>query len=380
MSPLDKRQHSSPRGRARSYLIGTAIFVAGTWVGSRHLLGAPSTTQYAVAMHLTGSGGGGGEPSPLPLPLPAQVCKLVEYVPSRWEQEWVDGADAIAAQESQCKVMRDAGDLSAQWLAGVAACQQDGGCAPDQVPLTVFSRLVRSCSPAAGAAEEAEMAAAPVVVVEDAIEPLVGHMRHPHAIPGCEPHGVIRANVEDRTYIMLLGDKPAAVRARYPGRAILVDAGTNKYRTSLGWLVPSYAAAGVHFDAIYAWEATKHNASYWDAVPADVQPRLHFYNAPVTPEPGSAMNPVDWIRDMHRPGDFIVFKLDIDRDDIESAFIKQILDWPAAGEVIAEMFFEKHYASADMKRHFGTPATDYPGALRLMQSLRAHGVRAHFWP
>ena len=70
----------------------------------------------------------------------------------------------------------------------------------------------------------------------------------------------------------------------------------------------------------------------------------------------------------------------IDWDDIESAFIQQILDWPAAGEVIAEMFFEKHYVSADMMRHFGTPATDYPGALRLMQSLRAHGVRAHFWP
>ena len=66
-------------------------------------------------------------------------------------------------------------------------------------------------------------------------------------------------------------------------------------------------------DAVYAWEYTPANATqYWDSVPADVKPRLHFYNAPVTPEPGSDMNPVDWIRDLYQPGDYIVFKLDID--------------------------------------------------------------------
>ena len=79
MSPLDKRQHSSPRGRARSCLIGTAMFVAGAWVGSRHLLGAPSTAQLAVAKHLVGGAVGSGEAHPLPLPVPAhglQACRV----------------------------------------------------------------------------------------------------------------------------------------------------------------------------------------------------------------------------------------------------------------------------------------------------------------
>jgi hypothetical protein len=180
---------------------------------------------------------------------------------------------------------------------------------------------------------------------------------------------------------MLLGDDHAAVRARHPGRAILIDAGTNKYASSLGYFVPTYAAAGIHFDAIYAWEATPANASqYWASVPADVMPRLHFYNAPVTPQPGSAMNPVDWIRDMYQPGDYIVFKLDIDNDAVESELIRQVLDLEGAEDIIAEMFFEKHYSAADMKPHFGLPKTPYPAALRLMHELRVKGVRVHYWP
>ena len=45
---------------------------------------------------------------------------------------------------------------------------------------------------------------------------------------------------------------PAAVRPRYPGRAILFDAGTNKYASSLGYLIPAYAEVGIQFDAVYA--------------------------------------------------------------------------------------------------------------------------------
>jgi hypothetical protein len=183
------------------------------------------------------------------------------------------------------------------------------------------------------------------------------------------------ATIQDRSYLMLGGDDPGAVRARHPGRAILVDAGTNKYATSLGYLIPAYAAAGIHFDAIYAWESTPASAlEYWASVPDDVKPRLHFYNAPVTPAPGSAMNPVEWIQKMYRPGDYIVFKLDIDNDAVEGQLIQQVLDLEGVEGMVAEMFFEKHYSAADMKPYFGSPKT------RLMQELRVKGVRVHYWP
>ena len=92
------------------------------------------------------------------------------------------------------------------------------------------------------------------------------------------------------------------------------------------------------------------------------------------------MNPVQWIKKMHRPGDFIAFKLKIDNDEVESALIQQVLDMEGAGEVIAEIFLEKHYTARDMETSFGWPLAEYPAAVRLIQALRMKGARAHYWP
>ena len=83
---------------------------------------------------------------------------------------------------------------------------------------------------------------------------------------------------------------------------------------------------------------------------------------------------------MYQPGDYIVLKLDIDNDAVEGALIQQVLDMDCAEDMIAEMFFEKHYSEADMKPYFGSPETQYPAALRLMHELRMKGVRVHYWP
>ena len=302
------------------------------------------------------------------------ACTSIEYVPSEWEKTWLANVDNLAGQEAMCATMQASGSLSKRWLTGVAACKQDTATCWPTLSKRVFPKFVKKCSPAGAAAGRG-------VEVEEYIEPLVGHMRHPYGLPACTPPGVASADIQDRSYLMLLGDDAAAIRARYPGRAILFDAGTNKYATSLGYLIPAYAEFGIHFDAVYAWEYTPANATqYWDSVPADVKPRLHFYNAPVTPDPGSDMNPVDWIRDLYQPGDYIVFKLDIDNDAVEGELIQQVLDMEGAGDMIAEMFFEKHYLAADMKQYFGSPQTQYPAALRLMHALRAKGVRVHYWP
>lgn len=308
-------------------------------------------------------------------PTPAD-CSRKQYVSSTWEVEWITNADSLYARDAICPTMQASGDLADQWLASVTACKDANTTCWLTLPERVFSKFVKECRQAG-----TTMYHGRGIVVEEYIEPLVGHMRHPHALKACKPSSRRGAHVTDKNYLMLLGDDHAAVRARHPGRALLFDAGANMYATSLGYLIPTYAKAGIHFDAIYAWETTPANASqYWDSVPDDVRSRLHFYNAPVTPQPGSAMNPVDWIRDMYRPGDYIVFKLDIDNDAVESQLIQQVLDWDGAEDAIAEMFFEKHYSAADMKIYFGSPPTQYPAALRLMHKLRTKGVRAHYWP
>lgn len=304
-------------------------------------------------------------------------CSHRQYVPSAWETQWVTEADDTAANDSICPTMQASADLSNQWLAGVEACKQDSATCWPVLPDRVFSKFVKECTHAGASGHGGGR----VTVVEEHIEPLVGHMRHPLALQACVPPGKQAVDIQDRSYLLLLGDDHAAVRARHPGRAILVDAGTNTYESSLGYLIPAYAAAGIHFDAIYAWEATPADAlQYWASVPDDVKPRLHFYNAPVTPQPGSTMNPVAWIRDMYRPGDYIVFKLDVDNDAVEGELIQQVLDMEGAEGMIAEMFFEKHYDAAELRPHFGSPRTKYPAALRLMHELRVKGVRVHYWP
>ena len=160
------------------------------------------------------------------------------------------------------------------------------------------------------------------MVVEDYIELLVGYMRHPYGLAACAKPGTPAVHIEDRSYLMMLGASTQAVRARHPGRAVLVDAGTSAFNSSMGYLLSAYAAPDIDFDAIYAWEASPVDASmYWASVPDLVKPRFHAYNTPATPEVDSSMNPVQWIKKMYRPGDFIVFKLKIDNDEVESALI-----------------------------------------------------------
>jgi hypothetical protein len=155
---------------------------------------------------------------------------------------------------------------------------------------------------------------------------------------------------------MLLGDDVAAIRARHPGRAILIDAGTNKFASSLGYLLPAYAAQGIPFDFIYAWEAQPTNATeYWNSVPNEVKPRLHFYNAPVTPQANSSMNPVDWMKNMYRPGDYVAFKLDIDNDDVEGTLIEQILELEGASCKVSPLPPPPSSSSPITPLHFSSP-------------------------
>jgi hypothetical protein len=287
----------------------------------------------------------------------------VKYVPSEWEVDWMARVDSIT---QPCAELLAQQDRVAVWLAGATTPSS-----PDASNATVFSYFEKTCVSESGKR----------TIIKEPIEPLVGHLRHPHTPKPCTPPGQPAIDVQSRAYITLLDNSEDRLFDLYPGRKILIDAGTSTYDSSLHWFVQVYGERGIHFDTIYAWEARPMDATrYWAAVPDDIKPVLHFFNAPITTDPASRMNPITLIKDIAEPGDFVAFKLDIDNDDVESAIMAQLAADDCAIARIAEMFFEKHYASPDMAEYFGMPPVTLAQATRNFAVLRGKGLRLHYWP
>lgn len=77
-----------------------------------------------------------------------------------------------------------------------------------------------------------------------------------------------------------------------------------------------------------------------------MHPRLHFYNTPITEDFTQPGHPLNIIRSIHQPGDFIVVKIDIDNAPLETAILKEIELDSALLNSIAEMMYEQHYDHA----------------------------------
>ena len=127
-------------------------------------------------------------------------CGHRKYVPSAWETQWVANVDQLAAGEAICPTMQASADMIDQWLAGVAACKQNANTCRPALPGRVFSKFVRECRPAGAAAGLRSGGAGRGIVVEEHIEPLVGHMRHPLALQACVPPGGHAVDVQARNY------------------------------------------------------------------------------------------------------------------------------------------------------------------------------------
>lgn len=197
----------------------------------------------------------------------ATTC-TTEYAPSAWEREWAAGAAAIGASDTICEHMATAAaaQKSDAWLRYVSGCWNGNACAAGADP-GVMSSFVTTCSAGGAAAATAV----------HHIEPLVGLLRHPFAKPACVPAGRAGTSVQDRGYLVLLGSDPAFVKARYPGRRYMFDAGTAAFNSSLAWLTAAYARKGIHFDENFAWEVKDEVADgYWKTVPRHDAKRIHF--------------------------------------------------------------------------------------------------------
>ena len=103
---------------------------------------------------------------------------------------------------------------------------------------------------------------------------------------------------------------------------------------SLDWLVQRYAKLGVEFSDILAFERKAVSAvKFFAGVPANIVPRLHYYNVATESRVGSQYNPWTHVKALAEPGDFVVVKLDIDSPAIEGALIDQLLGDEQVGTV-----------------------------------------------
>ena len=157
------------------------------------------------------------------------------------------------------------------------------------------------------------------------------------------------------------------------------------------------AQAGVDFESIWAWEATQQDpVEYWDLVPdiykqrscfpstrtachhhfTSERPalslcacRLHFYNTPIKENFTHAAHPLNIIRNICQPGDFIAVKLDIDNGPMEMAIMDAISGDTDLRGCISEMFFEQHYS------HPGEAARDFRPLVHHVYYASPHGMQ-----
>ena len=120
--------------------------------------------------------------------------------------------------------------------------------------------------------------------------------------------------------------------------SVYAAAGGSAVGPSLPLFLSLYERNCIRFDHAYGWEATKFDeALWWRHVPADVRPRLTFYNEPVT-----AAAFVDHLATHTHPEDFVVLKVDIDGGP-EVEIVEEIARRPELAARVDELFFEYHF-------------------------------------
>jgi hypothetical protein len=212
------------------------------------------------------------------------------------------------------------------------------------------------------------------------IEPLMGMLRHPRAICLSPDFGdVIRKDW------LILPHESYFPRSR-DGRTIMFDLGASLYKSGSGgasqdWFVNEYAARGLAFDHIYAWEASSLAAQdIFRDIPKKLLHKISYYNVPVEKDPNGLHNPIRVLKEAATIGDYVVVKLDIDNGPIEMSLMKQLMADDAAIKLVDELFFEQHTSGSPMIQYWGGSVIgDIVESYELFSQLRKRGIRAHSW-
>ena len=66
-------------------------------------------------------------------------------------------------------------------------------------------------------------------------------------------------------------------------------------------------------------------AQIFEGMPNDLMTSISYFNIPVEDTKGGKNNPWRYVRDLARPEDFVVVKIDIDTPKIEIELMRQLL-------------------------------------------------------
>lgn len=278
---------------------------------------------------------------------------FLNYTPSSYELYWTQNIERL--QDSVCERSNLQSAQAYQW-----------GKHTDSWPTSIFSYFTfqNSCTGE---------------ISTDFIEPLAGLTRSPlYCLLGEE-------YLVSKDYLVVSWNVSKKVRP--PARAFFFDLGASLYNSGIGgasqsWFEDMYAARGVQWDGIFAWEVTPQDPTLvWCQIPAHLKPVYHWFNIPVNAEPGHPDNALDYIRATALPEDFVVLKLDIDNTPVEEALVMQIIRDPELLGLIDEFYFEHHVNTQPMNRYWlmqGAPQT-LADSYRIFTALRDRGVIAHAW-
>lgn len=312
---------------------------------------------------------------PLPAPRSGEKCA---YVPSPWENDWFQ---LIRARESDkiewtagCEAMKQSEGIARRYLDWIASNRVDGA------PTDIFSTWANCPG-------------------SHAIEPLVGHLRHPyfHCVgPRKDTYQLLFST----DYLLLAtsaglpDDNESYVKFFFDaGASVVYD---NCWAGCTKWFVDAYARRGIDFDRILLWEAAIADPKkYWKSVPADLVPKMQYYNTPLTVEPPDNL----WhaVRALAKPEDFVVVKIDVDNYELEVSLVNQLLASPDLINLVDELFWEHHVNGSPIRKtrvsafnhdnlgwgdqvpHPASPDSHLHDSYRLFTELRRHGIRAHSW-
>ncbi len=211
------------------------------------------------------------------------------------------------------------------------------------------------------------------------IEPLVGLLRHPRAVCVSNAYD----DIVRKDWLIL---PHSSYFPHIHGRKLFFDIGSSLYKDGSGgpsqeWFLAEYAARGMDFDHVYAWEAIVHPPeAIFEDIPHHLLHKFSYFNVRVQEAATAPHNPIRMMKAAAKISDYVVMKLDIDNPPIEMALIKQILEDEDAIKLVDELYFEHHTDGTPMVEYWGNEVLgDVVDSYQLFHELRSRGILAHSW-
>mmetsp|Transcript_27949 Transcript_27949/g.31957 ORF Transcript_27949/g.31957 Transcript_27949/m.31957 type:complete len:407 (+) Transcript_27949:31-1251(+) len=169
-------------------------------------------------------------------------------------------------------------------------------------------------------------------------------------------------------------------------RIILIDMGASPlFHSTEGehnpaiYLTSLYAKFGMAFDHVYAYELTQIDPTeVYKSLPPNMIASYHWINIGVSADPHSFQNPFKMLLENYNEDDLIVVKLDIDANDIELEFLRQIMVNTQLQKLIDQLYWENNSVFG-MGSDQEITATLTKKSLEMFTDLRTLGVAVHPW-